>query len=57
MRQTFQPRQSKKTTCAFDRMHKAENVIEDLSVVWVLLKLHKLNVNNVKAFIGLGQKL
>jgi hypothetical protein len=37
-------------------MDEAKNIIENLGVVWVLLKTHELDVDHVETFICLGDK-
>jgi hypothetical protein len=37
-------------------VHQAENVVENLGVVWILLEFDELDVNQVEAFVGLGQE-
>ena len=57
MRQRFQPRQPEEAAGALDGVDQAENVIQDLGVVRLLLEPHQLIVDRVQAFAGLGQKL
>src|SRR5262249_608771 len=40
--QCFQSRQTEKAAGAFDRVHKAKNIAEDLAVVRFLLQTHEL---------------
>ena len=56
MGERLEPRQSKKAARAFDGVNEAENVAEDLAVIWLSLKAHQLRVNVIEAFGGLGQK-
>ena len=56
MGQRFQPRQSEETAGALDRVNEAENVVENLRVVRILLELDQLNVHEVEALGGLGQE-
>ncbi len=57
MRQRFQPRQSQKAASALDGMDEAEDIIQNLGVVRILLEPHQLIVDRVQALAGLGQKL
>ena len=57
MGQRFQPRQSEEAAGALDGVHQAEDVIQNLGVVRVLLEPHQLIVDRVQALAGLGQKL
>ena len=52
----LQTRQAKKAASAFDGVDEAEDIIEDLLVVWILLETHELDVDHVETFIGLGDK-
>ena len=56
MGQRFKARQSQETAGSLDGMNKAENIIQDLGVVRVLLEPHQLIVDGVQAFAGLRQK-
>src|SRR6266496_3502216 len=56
MRKRLQPRQSEKSAGAFDRVDQAEDVVEDLGVVRILLEADQLDVDDVEALIGLGQE-
>ena len=57
MRQRFEPRQAEEAARALDGVDQAEDVIQDLGVVRVLLEPHQLIVDRVQALAGLGQKL
>ena len=57
MGQRFQPRQPEEAAGALDGVHQAEDVIQDLGVVRVLLETHQLIVDRVQALARLGQKL
>ena len=57
MRQRFKPRQAEEAARALDGVDQAEDVIQDLGVVRLLLELHQLIVNGVQALAGLRQKL
>ena len=57
MGQRFQPRQSEKAAGALDGVNQAEDVIEDLGVVRVLLEPHQLIIDGIQALAGLRQKL
>ena len=57
MGQRFQPRQPEEAAGALDGVHQAEDVIQDLGVVRVLLEPHQLIVDRVQALARLGQKL
>ena len=56
VRERFQPRQAEKAAGAFDGVDEAENVIEDLGVVRVLLETHELDVDDVETFVRLGHE-
>ena len=56
MRERFQARKPEESACAFDRVNEAEDVIEDLRVVWFLLETHELDVDGVEAFIRLSEE-
>ena len=57
MRQRFQPRQPEKSAGALDGVDQAEDVIQDLGVVRLLLEPHQLIVDRIQALAGLGQEL
>ncbi len=57
MGQRFQSRQSQKAARALDGVDEAEDVIQYLGVVRILLEPHQLIVDRVQALAGLGQKL
>ena len=57
MRQRFQPRQTQKPARPLDGVNKAEDVIQDLGAVRLLLELHKLIVDGIQPLAGLPQKL
>ncbi len=57
MGERFKAREIQKAARAFDRMHKAENAVENLLVARFLLEPHKLIVDDVETLIGLGHKL
>ena len=57
VRQRFQPRQIQKSTSPLDSVDEAENVVEDLGVVGILLKTDEFDVDHVETFIGLGHEL
>ena len=56
MRERFQPRQREKAAGPFDGMDEAEDVIEDLGVVRILLEANQLHVDDIEAFARLGKK-
>ena len=56
VRQYFQARQAEETTGALDRVNQAENIVENLCVVRLLLELYELNIDNIETFFGFGQK-
>ena len=56
VRQRFQPRQAEKAAGALDGVHQAEDVIEDLGVVGILLETHELDVDHVETLVGLGHE-
>ena len=56
MRKRLEARQAEETTGTFDSVNKAEDVIENLRVVWILLELHQLNVDEIKALVGFGEE-
>ena len=53
----FQPRQAEEAAGALDGVHQAEDVIQNLGVVRLLLEPHQLIVDRVQALAGLGQEL
>ncbi|MGY3655746.1 hypothetical protein ACVJ19_002409 [Bradyrhizobium sp. USDA 376] len=57
MRQRFEPRQAKEAASTLDGVDQAEDVIQDLGVVRLLLELHQLIVDGVQALAGLRQEL
>ncbi len=57
MSQRFEARQTQETAGSLDGMNEAENIIQDLGVVRILLEPHQLIVHGVQAFAGLRQKL
>ncbi len=56
MRQRFEPRQPEEAAGPLDGVDEAEDVVENLGVVRVLLEAHELDVDHVEAFVGLGQE-
>ena len=52
----FQPRQPEEAAGAFDGVDEAEDVIEDLGVVRILLETNQLHVDDIETFARLGQK-
>ena len=52
----FQPRQPEEAAGAFDGVDEAEDVIENLGVVRILLETNQLHVDDIEAFARLGQK-
>ncbi len=56
VRERFQPRQIEEAAGAFDGVNEAEDVIEDLGVVGILLETHELDVHDVETFVGLGHE-
>ncbi|MHC2862572.1 hypothetical protein ACVIYH_003650 [Bradyrhizobium diazoefficiens] len=57
MRQRFQSRQAEEAARPLDGVDQAEDVIQDLGVVRLLLELHQLIVDGVQALAGLRQEL
>ena len=57
MRQRFEPRQAQEAAGSLDGVNQAEDVIQNLGVVRILLEPHQLIVDGVQAFAGLRQKL
>ncbi len=57
MRQRFQPRQSEKAAGALDGVNQAEDVIQNLGVVRILLEPHQLIIDGVQALVGFRQEL
>src|SRR5215472_601762 len=57
MGERLQPGQAEKAARALDGVNQAEDVIEDLGVVRLLLEPHQLIVDGVEAFARLRQKL
>ena len=56
MRQRLEARQAEKAAGSLDGVNEAEDVIEDLGVVGVLLETHELDVDDVETLVGLGQE-
>ena len=57
MGERFQPRQAEEAAGALDGVDQAEDVIQNLRVVRVLLEPHQLIVDRIQALAGLGQEL
>ena len=57
VRQRLQARQAEESAGPLDGVDQAENVVEDLGVVRLLLEAHELHVDDVQALVGLGQEL
>ena len=57
MRQRFEPRQAEEAAGPFDGVDEAEDVVEDLGVVRLLLEANELHVDDIEAFVRLGEKL
>ena len=57
MRQRLEPRQPQKAAGALDGVNQAEDVVQNLGVVRLLLELHQLIVDGVQALARLRQKL
>jgi hypothetical protein len=57
MGQRFKAGQAQETAGSLDGVNEAEDVVQDLGVVRILLEPHKLIVNGVQAFTGFRQKL
>ncbi len=57
MGQRFQPRQSQKAAGPLDGVNQAEDVVQDLRVVRLLLEPHQLIVDGIEALARLRQKL
>ncbi|OIQ64713.1 hypothetical protein GALL_537360 [mine drainage metagenome] len=51
--QRFEARQAQETAGSLDGMNKAEDVIQDLGVVRILLEPHQLIIDGVQTFAGL----
>ena len=56
VRERFEPRQVEEAAGAFDGVDEAEDVVEDLGVVGILLEAHELDVDDVDAFVRLGEE-
>ena len=56
VRQRFEPRQIEEAAGALDGVDEAEDVVEDLRVVGILLEAHELDVDDVDALVRLGQE-
>ena len=56
MRQRFEPRQPEKAAGALDGVDEAEDVVENLGVVGLLLETHELDVDHVEALVRLGEE-
>jgi hypothetical protein len=57
MRQGFKPRQVQESARTLDGVDEAEDVIEDIFVVGVLLKADQLDVDDVETLVRLGHKI
>src|ERR1700704_179954 len=57
MGQRFEPGQSNKSTGSLDGMDEAKDIVENALVVRFLLETHQLDIDNVQAFAGLGEKI
>ncbi len=57
MGERLKPRQSEEAAGPLDGMNQAENVIQDLGVVRILLEPNQLIIHGVQAFAGFRQKL
>ena len=57
MRHRFEARQANKPARSLDGMNKSENIAQQLRVVRILLQLDDFNVQIIKAFNCLGEKL
>src|SRR5262249_13657457 len=56
VRQRLEARQAEETAGPLDGMDEAENVVEDLGVIRILLEMHELDGDRVQALAGFGQK-
>ena len=56
MRERLEPRQAEKAAGALDRVDETEDVVEDFEVVGIGLELDQLDVDDIDALAGLGQK-
>ena len=56
VRQGFQARQAAKSAGALDGVYEAENIIEDLGVIGILLEANELDVDDVETLVGLGHE-
>ena len=52
----FEPGQVEKAAGALDGVDQAEDVVENLGVVGLLLKTHQLDVDDIDAFVRFGEK-
>ncbi len=57
VRQRFEPRQPEESAGALDGVNEAENVVEDLGVVRLLLEPDEFDIDRVEALVRLGQEL
>ena len=57
VRECFQPRQPEESAGAFDGVNEAENIIENLRVVRLLLETNEFDVDRVETFVRLGEEL
>lgn len=56
MRQLCQTRQVEEAARAFDRVRGAEDRVEHLRIVWILLEAHEARVQLVKLLARLDQE-
>ncbi len=56
MGERLQPRQPEEPAGSLDGVDEAEDVVEDLGVVGILLETDQLDVDQVEALVGLGQE-
>src|SRR5690242_14149614 len=57
MRERFQPRQTEEAASTFDGVNETEDIGENVVVVRLLLEPDKLDVDDVEALVGLGEKV
>src|SRR5262249_19673910 len=57
MGERLEPRQAEEAARPFDGVDEAEDVVEDLGVVRLLLEAHQLHIDDVQAFARLGEEV
>ena len=56
MSQSFKPRQSEKAAGSLDGVDQAEDVVEDLRVVGILLEANEFDIDHIEALVRLREE-